>query len=202
MTRTLEDLLAPFGGDDLWQMESEGRMPSRRFELGGGDDGTRAAAATHAQALTRASSLAEVLGLLEPSSCIALLARSSLLAHDIEESRVRLEAAGVAREDFRRLGETVDKSMPEDEDWITRVWHVAQGLSKRQVQGLLWMHLASELPIAPSLAGFDLCLINPQTATGLMIYDDRGAFAFAQDDTRLRPAFERFHDWRNTYHHP
>lgn len=172
-----------------------------RFELGGEEfENTVQQVPRFLQAHRRASAIADA---LFRESCIGVVASNGRLPNpagldaEVEDGFVALQSTGF---DAPQIGEwqAILYPDPDDEAYVWTLRSYDLGPDKVARDTLLWLSIASEMPIYPS-APVVAFLLNPSTSVMLHVYDDRGMDVITYDATELHQLYTGFADWLLDY---
>lgn len=167
-----------------------------RFELGGEEFGMDRPMRRFIQAHERANAVAQSLFKTSPEVFVFLSVYGDYQPD--KKCLKSLKACGMKRRNF----EYVDCIPQLDEDRIAefgsdlyRHWYVAKLKDKQTISEILWLAIASQMPIEPSFSGLDAYLVDVSNGLILHAYDDRGMDVAATKDAPLKNLFTTYHAW-------
>ena len=164
-----------------------------RFELGGEQFGMNQPIRRFLQAHQRANSIAETVfgNATNVQAFIKSWGDSKGPASDF--SRLKFVLPKIGRGDF---AEFTQSDVDEDE---REFWHVAPISDALQIRELLWLDIASEMPVEPASYGHNTWLVDFEHEIILNAYDDRGLDVISTKKAMLQPLYEKFADWLLDY---
>lgn len=68
-----------------------------------------------------------------------------------------------------------------------------------QINELLWLDIANEMPVEPASHGYSIWLVDFEREVILHAYDDRGLDVISTNKAALLPLYEDFADWLLDY---
>lgn len=168
-----------------------------RFELGGESLGMDRPILRFTQAHERAKAVSQTL-FRNSSEVFVLL--SSCGMEKPEKKRLKpLKLCGVKRSDISYLcsyPQQKDDNTAEFGSDLFRHWDVAQLKDRETVSEILWLGIASEMPIEPGFHGsLGAYLVDISEGLILHVYDDRGMDVIATKPAPLQELFKAYQAW-------
>jgi len=166
-----------------------------RFELGGEQYGMDRPIRRFMQAHQRAMDIAKFL-FPEPSNLsIMISSYGDNNGIDTDFSRLKLCFPEINKNKFSYR--SVDD--PDYDPNIYRYWHCMQVKDELTLDELLWLDIASEMPIGPCSIDHQSYLVDLERAIIFHAYDDRGLDIVAMKRETLQPLYDQFSKWLLDY---
>ncbi len=180
-----------FGVDELPHAPFYEFEYALRFELGGEDWGMNRPIRRFMQAHDRAKSIADFIFHESKEVYAVISSDGDENSTGADFSRLQLCYPDIRKKDFAYRTSYGDGSF--------RYWHVAKITDTISMHELLWLDIASEMPVEPRSNGHQTYLVDFENSTALHAYDDRGMDVFSTKRDNLRKTYTTFRQWLLAY---